>query len=58
MKLQFSTAVPADAAELVALHTAAAEDLTRRFGRGFWSTSGTEKALLLRMRHSPRPDRA
>jgi hypothetical protein len=52
MRLRFSTAVPADAAELVALHTGAAEDLTRRFGHGFWSTSGSEKALLFRMRHS------
>ena len=52
MKLRFSTAVPADARELVALHAAAAEDLTRRFGQGFWSGSGSEKGMLFRMRHS------
>jgi len=52
MKLRFSTAVPADAPELVALHAAVAEDLVRRFGHGFWSGSSSEKGMLFRMRHS------
>jgi GNAT superfamily N-acetyltransferase len=52
MKLSISTASPADAIELAALHTAVAEDLTRRYGRGFWSTKTSEKGALLAMRNA------
>lgn len=52
MKLRFSTAIQSDAPELAALHTAANEDLTQRFGQGPWSTVATEKGLLFNMRHS------
>lgn len=51
MKLHFSTAVQADAPELAALHTAANEDITKRFGQGLWSSVATEKAMLFNMRH-------
>jgi hypothetical protein len=34
VKLRFSTAIQSDAPELAALHTAANEDLTQRFGKG------------------------
>ena len=51
MKLAISTAGPADALELAALHTAVAEDLTRRYGRGFWSTRTSEKGALLALRN-------
>jgi len=51
MKLRFSTAVQADATELAALHTAANEDLTQRFGQGLWSSVATEKGMLFNMRH-------
>ena len=49
MKLVFAPATPSDAAELAALHTAAAEDLTRRFGHGFWSSPSTERGILATM---------
>jgi predicted N-acetyltransferase YhbS len=51
MRLTFSTATPADARELAALHTAAADDLTARFGRGFWSMRTSEKGSLLHIRN-------
>ncbi|HVN06896.1 MAG TPA: GNAT family N-acetyltransferase [Bryobacteraceae bacterium] len=46
MKVFFSAAAQSDAAELAALHAAIAEDLTRRFGHGHWSSSPSEKHLL------------
>ena len=51
MKLRFFTSVQSDAPELAALHTAANEDLTQRFGPGLWSSAATEKAMLFNMRH-------
>ncbi len=50
MKLTFSFAETSDAAELAALKTAAAEDLTLRFGHGFWSSAPTERGVLANMR--------
>ena len=50
MNLVFTVATTADAAELAALHAAVAEDLTRRFGHGFWSSPPSERALLANMR--------
>jgi GNAT superfamily N-acetyltransferase len=41
-----------DAAALAALHTAVAEDLTRLYGRGAWSTKTSEKGVLHAMRTS------
>jgi hypothetical protein len=52
MKLAFYVATQADAAALAALHTAVAEDLTRRYGHGFWSTKTSEKGALLGIRDS------
>jgi GNAT superfamily N-acetyltransferase len=52
LKLRFSTAISADAPELAALHTAANEDLTKRFGQGRWSTVATERGVLLAIRRS------
>lgn len=46
MKLSFAAATNSDAAELAALHSAAAEDLTRRFGHGFWSSAPSERGVL------------
>ena len=46
MKLVFTAATNTDAAELAALHTVVAEDLTRRFGHGFWSSPPSERAIL------------
>jgi GNAT superfamily N-acetyltransferase len=50
MKLFFETATNADAAELAALHNAVAEDLTRKFGQGFWTSGQTERGVLATMR--------
>jgi ribosomal protein S18 acetylase RimI-like enzyme len=50
MKLSFSTAIPADAPALAALHTAIAEDLTRLHGRGHWSFRATERGVLFHMK--------
>ncbi|HTT63676.1 MAG TPA: GNAT family N-acetyltransferase [Bryobacteraceae bacterium] len=50
MKLVFEHATEADAATLAALHCAVAEDLTRRFGRGFWSSWPSEGGLLHELR--------
>ena len=50
MKLAFAIAGPEDAAELAALQTAAAAELTRRFGRGAWSGAASERGILATMR--------
>jgi ribosomal protein S18 acetylase RimI-like enzyme len=52
MRLTFSLADPTDAPALAALHTAASEELTRRFGQGVWSSVATERGVLLHMRHA------
>jgi len=52
MKLSFTLATPADALELAALHTSVAENLTRRYGQGFWSHVATEKGVLLSLRYA------
>ncbi len=50
MKLVFALATNSDAAELATLHSATSEDLTRRFGPGFWSSPPSERAILANMR--------
>jgi GNAT superfamily N-acetyltransferase len=45
-----SIAEPADAAAVAALQMAVAEDLTRRFGFGHWSSTITEKSVRAGMR--------
>jgi GNAT superfamily N-acetyltransferase len=50
MKLSFAIATNTDAAELAAVHAAASEDLTRRFGPGFWSSPPSERGILANMR--------
>src|ERR1700723_1322853 len=52
MKLTFSLATPAEVPELAALHSAAANDLTRRFGPGFWSNPPTERGVLNSLRYA------
>lgn len=46
MKLIFAAATDSDAAVLAALHSAVAEELTRLFGEGFWSSAPTERGVL------------
>ena len=50
MKLSFATATESDARELAALHAAASEDLTNRFGPGFWSSPPSERGIVAKMR--------
>jgi GNAT superfamily N-acetyltransferase len=50
MNLTFAIATTVDAAELAVLHAAVSEDLTRRFGPGFWSSSPSERGILANMR--------
>jgi len=52
IKVAFSIATEADAPELAALHTSVAEDLTRRHGKGPWSSAMTERGALFALRHS------
>jgi GNAT superfamily N-acetyltransferase len=52
MTLKFSLATAADAPALAALHTAAAEGLTQRYGHGFWSSVTTERGVLANMRYA------
>jgi GNAT superfamily N-acetyltransferase len=56
MKLVLAMATGSDAAELAALHTAAAAELTREYGQGFWSSARTERSVLAQMRR-PRFER-
>ena len=50
MKLAFTTAIDTDAPALAALHSAVAEDLTRRFGHGYWASAQTEAVVLRALR--------
>jgi GNAT superfamily N-acetyltransferase len=50
MRLTFAIAGLLDAAELAALHNSVANDLTRRYGEGVWSSQKSEKGALLALR--------
>jgi GNAT superfamily N-acetyltransferase len=52
MSLDFEIGFPEDAVPLAALHTAVADRLTVKHGRGPWSSKTTEKGVLYAMRHS------
>jgi ribosomal protein S18 acetylase RimI-like enzyme len=51
LKLSIREAVAADAQEIAALRVAAADDLTSRYGKGFWSSNTTDKGVLFGMKH-------
>jgi GNAT superfamily N-acetyltransferase len=51
-RLEFRAGVPEDAAELAALHSAVADHLSGRYGKGAWSSRISEKGVLYAMRHS------
>ena len=53
MKLSFASATESDVPELAALHTAVAEELTKRYGPGAWSVSTSERSILTKM-HKPK----
>ncbi len=50
MKLSIREAVAADAEEIASVRRSAAEDLTRRFGKGPWSSEATAKGVLFAMK--------
>jgi GNAT superfamily N-acetyltransferase len=50
VKLAIRVGVAADAAGIAELRVAAANDLTERFGKGFWSSAATEKGVLQAMK--------
>jgi len=52
MRFRFELASTADAAALAVLHTAVADDLTQKHGRGPWSTKTSEKGVLFALRSS------
>ena len=45
--LSFGIAVEADAAAIAAMRNAAAEQLSRKYGQGNWSSPATERSVLL-----------
>ena len=52
MTLVFTVATPGDVEAVVRLRAAVAEDLTQRYGRGHWTSVGTEKTVLRDIRTS------
>jgi GNAT superfamily N-acetyltransferase len=50
--MTFCLAGTEDAEAIAALHAAVASDLTSRFGKGHWSSSGTSKGVLFSMRRA------
>ncbi len=46
VKISVRTASEADAPAIAALRTSVAENLTRQFGKGHWSSCATEKGVL------------
>lgn len=52
LRLSFARANAADAPRIATVRAAAADDLTTRFGRGYWSTQTTERGVLAGMRDS------
>ena len=50
MRFSFELATITDAAVLAALHTSVADELTKKYGRGAWSTKTSEKGVLLALR--------
>ena len=52
MKLSYSIAKAATAAELATLHAAVAAGLTHQYGEGPWTRNMTEKGVLFGIRHT------
>ena len=52
LPVAFHIATPDDAADIFALRSAVARNLTARFGRGHWSSAGSEKSVLSGMKTS------
>ena len=52
MRITYGTASLKDAEQLAALNAAVADDLTRRFGKGHWSSTGTIRGALHHLKTS------
>jgi GNAT superfamily N-acetyltransferase len=52
MQLTFTLAGPAEALALAELRSAAARDLTQRYGEGHWSVEPSERGALADLRHA------
>lgn len=52
MNLSFAAATDADATTIASLRTAVAEELTRAYGRGHWSSAVTERSVRHGLRTS------
>ncbi len=52
LRVALAPATPDDAPAIAALRAAVARDLTARFGKGHWSSEGSEKGVLYGMRTS------
>ena len=50
MPLVLHPATPEDALAIARLRTAVAEHLTSRYGKGHWSSAGTERGVLFQLR--------
>lgn len=51
-KFRIHLALPEEAAAIARLRTAVADELTRRYGQGHWSSAVSERGVLLGMRTS------
>src|SRR5262245_51594759 len=52
MPLDLEPAAPDQAAEIAALRNAVADELTRRYGKGHWSSAATDRGVLYQLRTS------
>ena len=52
MSLSFSLATEAEACEIAAMRTAVAEDLSRQFGHGHWSSQVTDRSVIRGLKHA------
>ncbi len=52
MRVQLQKALPEQATAIASLRRAVADNLTRQFGHGPWSSGGTEKGVLFDLRNS------
>lgn len=52
MRIKLQAATTDQAAAIAALRVAVAENLASRYGKGPWSSTGTEKGVLFEMRNS------
>jgi ribosomal protein S18 acetylase RimI-like enzyme len=52
MRIKLEAATAGDAVEIASLRTAVARDLTARYGKGHWSSTGSERTVLFDLRRA------